>query len=111
MFVRLWRNWEWLYGLVIVCALLPVSISMGNAQEQPTNERHFVDYLIRITGGQDAGEKGRLEILQNGRPVYDANDFGYAFVDEPPIGADLFGTGEPVLAIDAYSGGAHCCHQ
>lgn len=93
---------------LILLSLLPLA-SATRAQDM--TERRYGDYVIHITGGQDIGEKGELEILKNGQRVYDAKKLGYAFEDDPPAGADLLGTGEPILVIDGYSGGAHCCHS
>ncbi len=76
-------------------------------------ERQYRDFTVRITGDQDVLSAGRLEILRKGQRVYSLSSTGgsFAFVHQPPIGANVLGSGEPILAIDEYSGGAHCCHD
>ena len=90
-------------------ACLVVMAAFETASAQDIQERRFGDYSVRITGGQNISETGELEILKSGQRVFDAKELGYAFEDAPPIGADLLGTGEPILVISGYSGGAHCC--
>ncbi len=46
---------------------------------------------------------GRLEIIRSGQTrLFAAMDGGssFAFVNQPPVGADLLGSGEPMLVID-----------
>ena len=94
-------------GLVLLVLIAAFSAMAA----ETVTERHYRDYTFRITGEPDIGARGRLEIFKAGEAAYSATrpfeSYTFGF---PTIGADLLGTGEPILVVSRYSGGAHCCY-
>ncbi|HTZ78662.1 MAG TPA: hypothetical protein VMC10_12165 [Stellaceae bacterium] len=92
--------------LLIALALISAAGAAAAMQEQ-----RFGPYDVRISEPSDGIWPGRLEILLNGRVVYRGSDRTYGFADGAPIGADLTGSREPMLAVSAYSNGGDCCFE
>jgi hypothetical protein len=78
-------------------------------------------YQVVLDRVADDGKPDRLRILRDGRVVFAQRDFsllvspGHLFArhggDAPSqLGRDILGVGQPVLAIESFSGGAHCCY-
>ena len=78
-------------------------------------------YKIVLDRIASDSQTDRLRILRDGRVVFAQRDVlllvspSHLFIrhggDAPSqIGRDILGLGQPVLAIESFSGGAHCCY-
>jgi len=74
-------------------------------------EQRFGPYEVRISEPSDGTWPGRLEILLNGKAVYRGSDRTYGFAAGVPMGTDLTGSQEPMLAVSSYSNGRNCCFE
>jgi hypothetical protein len=97
------------WPLFAVLAVLAPILGVDGAAA--TQEQRFGPYSARIAEPSDGVWPGRLEILLNGKLVYRGSDRTYGFADGVPMGTDLTGTHEPMLAVSSYSNGPGCCFE
>jgi len=94
-----------------LAALAALTLACFASTAAARQEQRFGPYEVRIMEPGDGIWPGRLEILLNGKTVYRGSDRIYGFAEGVPMGTDLTGSREPMLAVSSYSNGRNCCFE
>jgi hypothetical protein len=103
-----------LSGLIPILLLIIIVPPCGAQEDCFRGDVHgepqtIADFLIRFRQASGSGAPGcRVEVFSlQGGMAFHAEDAGIRLLQ--PAGTDLSGDGVPDVALEGYSGGAHCC--
>ncbi len=95
----------------LAATLAVLALVSGAGSVAAMQEQRFGPYSARIMEPSDGVWPGRLEIMLEGKLVYRGSDRTYGFAEGVPMGTDLTGSREPMLAVSTYTNGNGCCFE
>ncbi len=94
--------------LNIIAAFVMLNCSYAYAEDAITKQ--YGDYQLQISAENPENFQRTARLYQHGKEVYSFSEHHiYELLYYKDGKLDLLGTGTPVLAMEADSGGTHCC--